>query len=48
MKNGNIYNPEISGFKTIYSPDEKRLSSTYELYYQNVNLKNCMVPRFKN
>jgi hypothetical protein len=48
MKHGNIYNTDISGFKTIYFPDEKRLSSTYELYYQNVSLKNCLVPKFKN
>lgn len=47
MRQGNAFNLDVSELKSIYFPEDKRLSSSFQMYYQNYTGKHGL-PRFKS
>lgn len=47
MKQGNAYSVDVSDLKTIYFPQDRRLTATYQTYYQNYT-KTPQLPKFEN
>ncbi len=45
MKQGNVFSVDISDLKTIYLPQDRRLTATYQTYYQNIT-KPMQLPKF--